>query len=355
MTDTKLRFPLLAGAASAPSDPSPFGAALEVSGGPIDARVDAVLAAGEEVLARFHAGGGLMVVRGLDGLRDAPGLLVRLSELFGPEVENVRETLTSERFFHETEPQIMALSNQPPVGHPPPPLPDPSRTETGALVVSHPHQTNWHTDQSYRRPPPDVTLLLGVVTPPADEGQTLFADCAAAYAALGRETRARLETLEGIHAPSWIGRRPEDVRADVAPKPLLPHQEPVRQPLIRPHPVSGRPALYLCQPQQMDFVDGPIVGLQPGPDGDGAALLERLLRHATEPRFVYVHSWAPGDLVIADNRSLLHCATWYAADRYPRLMWRTTVRGAPGAEYAGEAKSWIPRDGVALMAGMEGV
>ena len=60
-----------------------------------------------------------------------------------------------------------------------------------------------------------------------------------------------------------------------------------------------------------------------------------------------------GTRYAADNRSLLHCATWYDAERHTRLMWRTTVMGNPGDEYAGEDKSWIPRDGSAVMAGME--
>ena len=61
------------------------------------------------------------------------------------------------------------------------------------------------------------------------------------------------------------------------------------------------PALYLCDEGQMDFVDGPLKGLEPGPDGEGAKLLRQLLTHATRPEFVYIHEWQPGDLVIADN------------------------------------------------------
>jgi hypothetical protein len=59
------------------------------------------------------------------------------------------------------------------------------------------------------------------------------------------------------------------------------------------------------------------------------------------------------DLVIADNRNRLHCATWYDAAHYTRLMWRTTVMGNPGDEYADEEQSWIPRDGSDVMAGMK--
>ncbi|WP_282607691.1 TauD/TfdA family dioxygenase [Pelagibius sp. Alg239-R121] len=313
--------------------------------------IDTFIAAGEEIRTRFNAAGGLMLVRGLHALEQMPEEFVRLSRVFGPEVENYHETLTSPRFFHETVPEILVLSNLPPCNHPPPPKPTGSESE--GLPVQFPQQKNWHTDQSYRRPPPDITLLYGVTTPRRDQGQTLYADCTAAYAALNPALKEKIQHLSGIHAPSWIGRTPDDVRAGVQPKDLLPHQQPQRQPLIRFHPDTGKPAVYICEEKQMDFVEGPIAGLEPGPEGEGAELLRSLLRHVTGPDFTYVHEWAPGDLVIGDNRSLLHAATWYDADCYPRLMWRTTVMGNPGTEYAGEAKSWIPPEGYRLMEGME--
>lgn len=328
-----------------------FGILADFSGLSSFAAIDSFLKAGEEIRERFNAAGGLMVVRGLQALEQAPELLVRISEVFGPEVENYHETLTSARFFHDSVPEILVLSNLPPCNHPPPPKP--AAHESGKLPVQFPAQKNWHTDQSYRRPPPDITLLYGVTNPPRDQGQTLYADCTAAYAALDPRTKARIEGLNGIHAPSWIGRTPADVLAGVTPKRLLPHQLPQRHPLVRHHPETGHPSLYICEEKQMDYVEGPIAGLEPGPEGEGAKLLRALLRHATGPDFTYVHEWAPGDLVIGDNRCLLHAATWYDAERYPRLMWRTTVIGNPGAIYAGEAKSWIAPEGVSPMAGME--
>ena len=61
----------------------------------------------------------------------------------------------------------------------------------------------------------------------------------------------------------------------------------------------------------------------------------------TRPEFVYVHDWTGGDLLVWDNRCLVHTATWFDTATHTRLMWRTTVSGNPGAAYAGEAKSWI--------------
>ncbi len=336
-----------------PLDASPFGVLVEIEPCDLSAAVARFLEASDEITHALNEAGGLMVVRGLSGLRNAPRELVKISKCFGPDVENYRETLTAERFFHEEVPEVLVLSNMPPCNHPPPPRPEPLLDEEGRFPVQFPQRANWHTDQSYRRPPPDVTLLFGVAVPPHDQGQTLFADCTAALQALEPEVRAQIEGLSGLHAPSWIGRRPQDVRAGVAPKPLLAHQLPQSQPLVRVHPATGKPALYICEEAQMDHLEGPIEGLEPGPDGQGAVLLRRLLAHATRREFVYVHSWREGDLVIGDNRCLLHAATWFDADRYPRLMWRTTVSGHPGAEYAGEAKSWVPEEGAAPMQGME--
>ena len=81
--------------------------------------------------------------------------------------------------------------------------------------------------------------------------------------------------------------------------------------------------------------------MEPGPDGEGGRLLYELMSHYTDERFVYVHEWQAGDLVIYDNRSLVHCATWFDAERHERVMWRTTVWGNPGRDYANERPSWL--------------
>ena len=98
----------------------------------------------------------------------------------------------------------------------------------------------------------------------------------------------------------------------------------------------------------MDWLDGPIAGVQPGPYGDGAELLYELMSHCTSSPFTYAHDWDVIDLVVYDNRNVLHSATWYN-NQHTRLMWRTTVMGNPGSIYAGEAKSWAPQEGVELM------
>lgn len=294
---------------------------------------------------------GLLLLTGMQAIVEEPALLVRLSRLFGPEVEDYRRTLTRSNMVHETVPEIFVVSNIPSVGRAPPPRPDPPLTADGALPIQYPHRKGWHTDQSYRRPPPDISLFFAVAPVPQGQGQTLFANGTAAYEALPPALKQQVETLEGLHVQLGTGRSREAVMAGETVRPLAPHERSQRQPVVRIHPVTGRKALYLCESGQMDWLDGPFVGMEPGPDGDGARLLDQLMAHLTRPEFIYVHEWNAGDLIVWDNRCLVHAATWFDASKHERLMWRTTVHGNPGAAYAGEPKSWIPQTREAAIAG----
>lgn len=285
--------------------------------------------------------GGLLLLQGMQAMADAPELLVRLSRVFGAEVENYRETLTPLNMVHPTVPEIFVVSNTPPVDRQPPRMPDPPLTADGKLPTQFPHRRGWHTDQSYRRPPPDISLFLAVVPVPRGQGQTLFADGTAAYQALPDALKQRVDGLDGLHVGSSAKRSRTAVLAGETPLALAPHKRPQRQPVVRVHPVTGRRALYLCEYGQMDWLEGPFVGMQPGPHGDGADLLFTLMSHLTRPEFIYVHEWTVGDLIVWDNRCLVHAATWFDAAKEARVMWRTTVSGNPGAAYAGEHKSWI--------------
>ncbi|BBK31767.1 alpha-ketoglutarate-dependent taurine dioxygenase [Stella humosa] len=326
---------------------SPFGGLLRLRApaGPDYTR--ALIAAAEAephaipaALAEYE---GLLLVPGLHGMAQDPALLVRLSRLFGEEVENYHETLTEPTKVHETVPEILVVSNMPPASKPPPPLPNPPRTADGGLPMQYPHRRGWHTDQSYRRPPPDISLFFAAIAVPKGQGQTLFANCAGAYEALPAATKARIAHLDGLHVMPGSGRSPDAIRAGKTPKPLAPHEQPQRQPLVRIHPVTGKPSLYLCEEGQLDWINGPVVGMEPGPDGEGGGLIRELMSHLTQPQFTYAQDWDDGDMIIWDNRCLVHAATWFDADRHQRLMWRTTVRGNPGPEYAGERRSWIPQ------------
>ena len=323
-----MRFPALSGAREAV-------AALEASPG----------ALGDAICAR----GGLLLLPGMNGISEEPELLLRLSRLLGPEVEDYRKSYSFEDRkwlfnYHDAVPEIIQITNLPPIRTQPSPLPDPPLTEDGLLPVQYPHRTGWHTDQSFRRPPPDFSLFYAKQPVPQGQGQTLFADATSAYEALPDSMKARIDALEGIHVLPGTGRADYEIRRGDTPRPLADHQQSQRQPLVRTHPVTGGRSLYFCDGGQMDFITGPIAGMEPGADGEGGKLLRRLAGHATQRRFTYTHEWTEGDLIIYDNRNLLHAGTWYDAERHIRVMWRTTVRGNPDPAYEGETYSWVPEE-----------
>ena len=334
-------------AAVRPTTGGPFGATVEI----VDAM--AFLAgAGQTPRAlseALNASDGLLLLRGLDAISDDPGLLLGLSRLFGREVENYRLTGSDDDLLHPDIPELLVLTNRPPVNRRPPARPEPPTLADGGLPVQFPQRRGWHTDQSFRRPPPDMSLFYAVLPAPVGQGQTLYADGCAAWDALPARLKARVEELVGIHAKPFSGRAEYDVRAGCPPLPLGPHQQPQRQPVVRVHPETGRKSLYLCEAGQMDWIDGPFVGMEPGIEGDGARLLYELMTHYTGPSFAYAHEWLAGDLVVYDNRCTIHCATWYDADRHDRVMWRTTVWGNPGAAYEGERRSWEAKSGELLI------
>ena len=294
-----------------------------------------------EVLAEAN---GVMLIPGLNEIASRPELLVALSRKFGAEVEDYHHTLTQASSVHTSVSEIFLVSNMAPVNRAPPNRPEPPLTADGRLPVQYPHRRGWHTDQSYRRPPPDISLFYAVNPVARERGQTLFADGTAAYAALPPHLKATVDTLEGLHCQPGGGRSREAVLAGRDPGVQPANARSQRQPVVRKHPVTGRPALYLCEWGQMDWVEGPFVGMEPGPHGEGARLLDELMAHYTRPEFVYVHEWTEGDVVVWDNRCTVHAATWYDADKEQRMMWRTTVRGNPGALYEGEARSWLPQE-----------
>ena len=91
---------------------------------------------------------------------------------------------------------------------------------------------------------------------------------------------------------------------------------PARHPLVRRHPGSGRQALFIAAHASH------IVGW---PVDEGRALLDELMAFATAPRFVHVHKWRVGDLVIWDNRCTMHRASAFASNDHKREMRRTTI------------------------------
>jgi alpha-ketoglutarate-dependent taurine dioxygenase len=173
----------------------------------------------------------------------------------------------------------------------------------------------WHSDKSYHDVPSLLTMLHAVVLPPVG-GPTQFANTELAYAALDEATRCRIDNLRAVH--SWAISR---TKSGSAPATVQQTRErpPVDHPVARTHPTRGTKALYLGNHASH------VVGM---PEDDGRKLLADLEAHATDPAFVYTHRWAQGDLVMWDNRCLLHRAlTDYDMGKHARVLHRTVVRG----------------------------
>jgi len=171
----------------------------------------------------------------------------------------------------------------------------------------------WHSDSSFRAVPAKYSLLSARVVNP-EGGNTEFAHMGDAYDALDAATRAEIDDLICEH--SLIHSRGSLGMLDYSPEEQAMFR-PVRQRLVRTHPVTGRRSLYLSSHA------GAILGM---PTPEARILLRDLTEHATQPRFVYVHRWRPADFVMWDNRQTMHRVRRYS-DAYPRDMRRTTVAG----------------------------
>src|SRR5262249_37974863 len=168
----------------------------------------------------------------------------------------------------------------------------------------------WHTDKSYYPAPPLMTTLYGVELPRAG-GDTEFANTASAYAALPEATKHRIAALRVVFRCGAVRGGPPTQKPGDPP--------PVDHPLVRTHPETHVPALYLGNHASH------ILGL---PAAEGASLLKALLAHTTRPEFVYTHRWRTGDLVMWDNRCLLHRAVAnYDIGKDRRILHRSVVRG----------------------------
>jgi alpha-ketoglutarate-dependent taurine dioxygenase len=179
--------------------------------------------------------------------------------------------------------------------------------------------TGWHSDKSFR-PLPSLATFLHAVTMPPDGGDTCFANMYASYEALPAEEKAMLDGMKVVH--SWEHSRlhkdgykvPEEDRI-AAP--------PMSHPLVRTHPETGRKCLFL---------GGHASHLDGMPFDEGRAKVVALEQFATSERFTYRHKWRKGDMLMWDNRCLVHRADQnFDAAIYPRVLHRTCLRGTAPA------------------------
>lgn len=172
----------------------------------------------------------------------------------------------------------------------------------------------WHSDSSFREVPAFLSIMCAYECP--DEGgETLFVSTRASYARLDADQQARLDPMIAIHDYTYS-------RSKVAPDAVSPSLSkslpPVRQRLVRTNPRTGARNLFIgshCREiEKMGYEAS-------------RPLLDRLTEEAVGESHIYAHRWRPGDVVLWDNRCLIHRGAGYDADRYRRYMRQTRVSG----------------------------
>lgn len=169
----------------------------------------------------------------------------------------------------------------------------------------------WHTDSSYKRPAAKFSILSAHAVPPSG-GETEYADMRAAHDALPDALKAE---CEGRFAEHWVHHSRSTLGFEPTADEIKAAMPPVRWPLIRTHSGSGRKLIYIGAHARQ------VVGLSVP---EGRVLLRDLLEHATQRTFVYQHKWRVGDVVIWDNRAVLHRGCRYDLS-FPRDIRRTTT------------------------------
>ncbi len=166
----------------------------------------------------------------------------------------------------------------------------------------------WHSDSSFRAIPAKYSILSARVVNPVG-GNTEFASMRAAYEALDASTKAEIENMVCEHSLMYSRGTLGFLEYTEQEREMF---KPVRQRLVRTHPSTGAKSLFLSSHAGMPAA---------------RILLRDLTEHATQPQFVYVHKWQPGDLVMWDNQQTMHRVRRYD-ERQPRDMRRTTVAGS---------------------------
>ena len=275
-------------------EPKPLAPGFGLETSAVDA--SRPLSAGEFAeLEQTFFRGQLLVLR---DQRLTPQQYLAFARRFGPPEPHVID-----QFHHPEESNILILSN---------------RKKNGQPIGLADAGTYFHTDYSYLQVPARATMLYSIEVPKAG-GHTLFANQYAAYDELSESMKRRIAPMIAVH--HYGNRKVADEMSRVAASPLTDEQKAkmplITHPLVRPHPVTGRKALYA--------VSGSSYGIVGMPEDEAVALLDELAAHATQPKYVISYPYRVGDIVIWDNASLLHSATLTDPDD-PRTLWRITIK-----------------------------
>lgn len=171
----------------------------------------------------------------------------------------------------------------------------------------------WHSDSSFKPIPARASMLSGREVP-GGGGDTEFVSMRAVWAALPEALKCAVDGRVAIHDYAHSRDRVDPALMTAAERAALP---PVRQAMVLDHGAFGR-SLYL---------GSHVARIEGMDEAESRALIERLLEFATQPRFVFAHRWSRHDLVLWDNRAVIHRATPFRSGEERRHMVRTTIAG----------------------------
>ncbi|HAA92643.1 MAG TPA: hypothetical protein DCE33_09370 [Rhodospirillaceae bacterium] len=248
-------------------------------------------------------------------------LIVEANEIFGGYqasgarkrrlAEGVKETFKGA----VRDPRIMYVSNLHENGNLA--LPDPKTRALGSGTT----ELRWHSDNAYTEVPPGGTLLWAEQVPDDESGQTQFCDMIRAYAELPEDLR---DFIEGKHFRHDVSRTSAGFTHPDKPVPAsYDDVEGAIHPCVRIHPSTGERALYLSLRSS-----APSVHFVELPSEEGEEIMDRLWAHATRDKFVWSHKWRPNDMLVWDNRAVMHRRTAINPAQ-PRVMHRTLIKGEP--------------------------
>ena len=190
--------------------------------------------------------------------------------------------------------------------------------ENGKHVRAFGGSKRYHSDLSYMKEP-SLGSVFHCLECPEGEGETCFTSMFAVYEALPEERKQWLLKRMGVHDYVWNFENHHNDRP-----PLTDEQKtstpPRSHPAVISHPETGRKALYLSAVFVRCFE-----GME---DVESQKIIHELIEFASQAKFEYVHRWTPGDVIIWDNRSVLHKALPFDEKNARRRMHRTTVRGS---------------------------
>ena len=189
--------------------------------------------------------------------------------------------------------------------------------EKGRHIGAYGGSKKFHTDLAYIAEP-SLGSLFYCRECPEGEGETSFISMSAVYDKLPVEKKQWLEGKDIVYDYGWHHDREHAHRPPMTAEQRA-KTPPVVHPAVRTHPESGRRSLYISEFHAREFV-----GVS---EEESQDILAELMDFAKRPEFGYTHSWTPGDMVIWDNRCLLHRAEPFDETNARRLMHRTTIKG----------------------------